>query len=83
MPKLLTLFRMRDGAGAKRPPPIKGLLTSFSPVTFTNVGINPFCHIAVIFQVCTYCQSQIIELDPRPLLKKFGFSGQILIKFTL
>ena len=31
----LTIFRMGDGRGTKRPP------TSFSPVTSTNVGISP------------------------------------------
>ena len=37
----------------------------------------------VKFRVWTKCQSQIIELEPRPPLKKSGFSGQILIKLRL
>ena len=78
---------IQDGGQKKRPP------TCFSSVTSTNVGISPqnfldfsfnsFCHTGVKFQVCTQYQSQIIELEPRPLLKQSGFSGQILIKLRL
>ena len=35
------------------------------------------------FQVHTLCQSQIIELEPRPTLKKIDFFGQIFIKLRL
>ena len=64
--------------------------TSFSPVTSTNVGINPqklsdfqfqpFCHTGVNLQGHNLCQSQIIERETRPNLKKLGFSVEILIK---
>ena len=37
----------------------------------------------VKFQVRSKCQSQIIELEPRPPLKKAVFSGQILMKLRL
>ena len=83
--KPLTLFRIGE---AKSPPP-----TSFSPVTSTNVrinpqnfltfSVNPFYHIGVQFQGYTLCRSKIIELEPRTPLKKSGFSGQILIKLSL
>ena len=70
---------------AKRPPP-----TSFSPVTSANVGISTqnfltfsFNHFGVKLQVRTQYQSQIIELEPTPSLKKSSFSGQILIKLRL
>ena len=55
--------------------------TSFSPVTSTNVEISPqnFRYTGTKFQVCTQCQSLLIE--PKPPLKKCGFSGQILMKF--
>ena len=65
--------------------------TSFSSVTSANVRIypqnfltfsfNPFATLK--FQVRTLSQSQIIELEPRPLLKKSRFSAQILIKLKL
>ena len=32
----------------------------------------------VKFQVCTYCQSQIIEPEPRPPLKKVVFLVKLL-----
>ena len=72
----LTLLRM--GGGKKAPP------TSFSSVTSGNVGIspknfltfsfNPFATL-VLKKVCTWCQSRITELKPRPPLQKSGFSG--------
>ena len=43
----------------------------------------PLRQTGVKFRVWTKCQSQIIELEPRPPLKKSGFSGQILIKLRL
>ena len=64
----------------------KALRTSFSPVTSTNVRFGPqnlLCHTSAKFQVYTYCQSQIIEPEPRPLLKNSDFSGQILITLRL
>ena len=71
---LLTLIRM---VGIKKVP-----LTSFSPVTSTNVGYSPqnfltfsfnSCHTGVKCQNHTNCQPQIIELEPRAPLKKVFF----------
>ena len=62
--------------------------TSFSPVTSTNVGISPQNFLILLLTLLTDCckisslylvQSQIIELEPSPPLKKSGFSGQILV----
>ena len=75
---LLTLFRM----GTQKP-------TSFSSVASTNRGINlqsfltfsfhPFApRTGVKFQGNLWCQSQVIEVEPRRPLKKSDFSGQIL-----
>ena len=36
-----------------------------------------------MFQGYNSYQSQITELEPRPLFKKIGFSGQIRTKFEL
>ena len=55
------------GRGSKKSP------TSFSPVTSTNVGISPQ----------NFLTFSVIELEPRPSLKKSGFSGQILINLRL
>ena len=73
-----------EGVGGEH----KGAPTSFSPVTSTNVEIspkkfltfsfNPFFHTGVKFQVFIYCQSEIIELEPRPPLKK---KAVFLVKF--
>ena len=82
--KILTLNRIQDwgvgegmgGGGLKRPP------ISLSPVTFTNVGIspqnlltfsfNPFA--TLLFNIKTHLVPvQIIELEPRPTLKKVVF----------
>ena len=81
------LKSIQDGEGKKAPP------TSFSLVTSTNVGLgpqnfltfsfNPFATLEQNFKFFTYCQSQIIELEPRPPLKESYFSGQILIKVRL
>ena len=74
------------GLPAKRHP------TSFSAVTPINIGIRPQHFLTysynlfstfVKFQGHTYCQFQIIELEPRAPLKKIGFSGEILIKLKL
>ena len=76
---MLTLLFWRRGVARwqKRPP------TSFSTVNSTNGGINPqniltfsfepFFHTGVKFHVCTQWQPQIIELEPRPPLKKVVF----------
>ena len=70
----------RGGAGQKDP------RTSFFPVTSTDVLLvqnvsdfcsGPFCYTIVQFQCLTYCQAQIIELEPRAPLKKNRFSGHI------
>ena len=65
--RLLTLFKM---GGAKR--------TIFFPVTFTNVGISPLNFLTFSFNpfvtlVRIKCQSQIIELEPRPPIKNADF----------
>ena len=74
-------------------PPPPPTTTNFLTVTYKNVGLtpkkfltfsfDPFFHTSVKFQVRTYCQSEIIELEPRPPFKKSRFSGQILIKLRL
>ena len=55
---------------------------SFSPVTSTNVGISCHklleTHYGVKFQSHSWCQSQIIELETRPPIKKCEFSSKIL-----
>ena len=61
----LTLFWM-EGEGTK-----KALPTSFSPVTFTNVGISPQNFLTFSFNPF----ATLVEN-----LKKSGCSGQILIK---
>ena len=77
---LLTLFRMWGAGGQKGPP------TSFSPVICTNVIFGP--QNILLFSL--YKNSsfyivpvQIIQLEPRPPLKKSDFFGQIYIKFRL
>ena len=88
----LTLFRMGEGRwvgwGGKKAPPYQ-----FFPCNFykcrnmlpklSDFQFQPFWHTGVKFQVCTQYQSQIIELQPRPALKKSGFSDQILINLRL
>ena len=59
-PLPLTLFRM----GGKKPP------TILFPITSTNVGISPQIFLTFIFNPFA---SKIIELEPRPLLKKAVF----------
>ena len=85
--KKLSLNPTQNGGKGQKGPP-----TSFSPVTSTNLGISsqnfptfsfkPLPHLCK-FQRHTYCQSQIIELEPRLPLKKIVFSGQVLIKLRL
>ena len=68
-------------------------LTSFSPVTSTNVGFGPQNFLAFSFDpFLTLVQnvkfvpstsSKLLNLRPRPPLKKSDFSGQILIKLRL
>ena len=70
---------IQEGEGVQKGPP-----TSFSFVTSTNVRISPqnfltFSFITfdtgVKFQGYTYCQSQIIGLEPRPPHKKSFFQS--------
>ena len=68
-------------------------LTSFSPVTSTNVGFgsqnflafsfNPFLTLLQNFKFVPSASSKLLNLRPRPPLKKSDFSGQILIKLRL
>ena len=70
------------GAKSTTPPPFPPP-PSFSPVTSTNRGpnpqnflafsFNPFATMVENFKVISRCQSQIIELERRPFLKKVFF----------
>ena len=85
---VLVLNPIQDGVGAKSPLPYqffpcncckrKTYLPKLSAFYFQF-----FCHTGVKFQDHTLCQSKIIELEPRPQLKNFNFSGQILMKLRL
>ena len=79
---VLIVYPTQDGRGAGQ----KGPRTSFSPVTSTDVLLvqnvsdfcsGPFCYTIIKCQCLTYCQAQIIELEPRAPLKKKRFSGHI------
>ena len=68
--------------GETKCPPHPPPFTSFFLCNFTNVRIslknitfsfNPIDNAGVNFQGHTLCQSQIVELNPRPLLKKWFF----------
>ena len=72
--------------GGRRPP------SSFSSVTSANVGISPknfltfsFNPFATWYKISSLYLVPVpnYELEPRPPLKKSGFSGQILIKLRL
>ena len=72
----LTPFRM----GGKKPPtppptgffPVTSRNVRISPQNFLNSSFNPFDRLIWLkFKVCTLVQ--VIELEPRPLLKKSGF----------
>ena len=84
---VLTLFRMGRGRGPKRSPcqffPCNFYKHRNQPSKLSDFQFYPFCRTGVKFQVCTQFQSQIIELESRPPLKKSGFSGQILVKLRL
>ena len=67
---LTTLNPIQDGGEQKGP--------FFFPVTFTNVGISPLNFLTFSFNpfvtlVRIKCQSQIIELEPRPPIKNADF----------
>ena len=55
----------------------KGPLTSFSPVTSTNVGVFP--QIFFTFSLKPFCYTGV-KPELRPPLKRSGFSSQILKK---
>ena len=70
--RTVSLFHLYSGGGwsAKR------YRASFPQHSLT-FSFNPFFHTAVSFK------SEIIESEPRPPLRKIGFSDQIRIKFEL
>ena len=83
----LTLFRMEEGGGDKKKS-YQFFVFNFyksknQPSKLSDFYFSLFRHTDVKFQVRTYCQSQIIKLEPRSPLKKRRFSGQILVKLRL
>ena len=87
---MLTLFRKGRwrGGGTKSPPP-----TSFSPVTFTNVGLstqnfltfsfNPFETLVENFRFVPSATPKSMNLNQDHPSKEVFFSGQIFIKLRL
>ena len=80
----LTVFRMREQ---------KGPTTSFSPVTFTNVGsnrqnfqtssFNPFATLVQNFKAIPSASPKLLSLNQEHPSKKLFSSGQIFIKLRL
>ena len=69
------------GKGPKSPPPYQ-----FFPCNFykrRNLWLLVLIFLPHWCKSSAQCQSQIIELEPRPPFKKSSFSGQILIKLRL
>ena len=85
--KTLTLFRIGGWWGQKGPHqqffPCNFYKRRNQPPNPSDFQFQPFWHTGVKFQICALYQSQIIEIQPRPPLKKSTFSGQILIKLRL
>ena len=71
---LLPLFRIGGGERQKGPP------YQFFPCNFCKRWNKP---PKTFWLLVLTLQSKIIELKPRPPLKKSGFSGQILLKLRL
>ena len=68
---------IQDGGRAKRPP-CQFFFCNFCkrrgyPPKRSDFQFYPFCHTDVKFQVLTQCQSLVIELEPRPPIKKAVF----------
>ena len=83
------LFRMGGGGVRQKKAPYQFFPCNFYkrknyPPKAFHSQFQPFCHIGVKFQVCTQCQSQVIELnEDHPSKKWFSWSNLYKIEVMI